>query len=157
VKILLSVTPDHRLIWYRRGEQLFDWHPVCPRPILVVPPGHYKLTSGCHGISKPANFSPLVCYPTREAGKNVQSGFFRWSVACHRLFTEICGLSLPPLKSRLWQSEKFHRDINYRIFFVQFQQCQWYRWNDFRSVIYTAEMISAKILQWIISPYYTIT
>jgi hypothetical protein len=54
-----------------------------------APPGYYNLTSGCHGISKPANFSSPVCSPTGEAGKNVQNGFFGCSVSCHRLFTEI--------------------------------------------------------------------
>jgi hypothetical protein len=34
------------------------------------------MTSGCQGISKPANISPPVCSPKGEAGKNVQTGFF---------------------------------------------------------------------------------
>jgi hypothetical protein len=43
-----------------------------PTPILMVcglPPGNYTLTSGCHGNSNAANFSPLVCSPNGEAGK----------------------------------------------------------------------------------------
>jgi hypothetical protein len=36
---------------------------------------------------------------------------------------------LTPLKW-WWLSEKFHRDINYRIFvFTEFQPCPWHRWN----------------------------
>jgi hypothetical protein len=72
-------------------------YPVCPRPILMVcglPPGYCNLTSGCHGDSKTANFSPRVCSPTGEAGRNVQTGFFLWSAVWHRLFPDICGL--PP-------------------------------------------------------------
>jgi hypothetical protein len=43
----------------------------------------------------------------------------------------ISAVSLTPLKSWWWQSEKFHRDINYRIFFAEFQRCSWHRWNRF--------------------------
>jgi hypothetical protein len=71
------------------------------------------------------------------------------------------GRSMTPLKSQWWQSEKFHRDINYRNFFcrisavsitplkwlrqagLRFQQCNWHRWNNFRGVNGTAETISA--------------
>jgi hypothetical protein len=50
------------------------------RPILmisVLPRGDYNLTSGCHGDSMSANFSPPVCSPTGEAGKNAETGFMR--------------------------------------------------------------------------------
>jgi hypothetical protein len=43
--------------------------------VCGLPPGDYNLTSGCHGDSNTADFSPPVCSPTEEAGKNVQTGF----------------------------------------------------------------------------------
>jgi hypothetical protein len=49
---------------------------VCPCLILVMcglSPGDYNLTSGCHGESKPTNFSLPVCFPTGEAGKNARN------------------------------------------------------------------------------------
>jgi hypothetical protein len=52
---------------FQAGDKLFDWYPVCPRPILVVCgllPGENHLTPGCHWDSKAANFSPPVCSPT---------------------------------------------------------------------------------------------
>jgi hypothetical protein len=54
--------------------------------ILVVcglPPGDYNLNSGCHEDSKPANFSPPVCFPTGEAGKNADTGFMRCCLNFH--------------------------------------------------------------------------
>jgi hypothetical protein len=41
--------------------------------------GENNLTSGCHGDSNTANFSPPVCSPTGEAGKD-------------NFFPVICGL-----------------------------------------------------------------
>jgi hypothetical protein len=58
----------------------------------------------------------------------------------------ISAVWLTQLKRRWWQSEKFNRDINYRIFPPEFQRCQWHRWNDFRGVIDNAETISAVSL-----------
>jgi hypothetical protein len=54
--------------------------------VCGLPPGDHSLTSGCHGDNKAANFSPPVCNPIGEAGKNVKTGFFLWSAACQRLF-----------------------------------------------------------------------
>jgi hypothetical protein len=66
---------------------LFYSFPICSRPILVICgllPGENYLTGGCHGDSKPANFSSPVCSTTGDAGKNVETGFMRWSPVCHR-------------------------------------------------------------------------
>jgi hypothetical protein len=41
--------------------------------VCGLPPGDYNLTSGCHEDGTIANFSPLVCSTTGEAGRNVQT------------------------------------------------------------------------------------
>jgi hypothetical protein len=101
------------------GAQLFDCHPAFLRPILVVcglPPGYYNFTSGCHGISKPANFSPPVYSPTGEASKNVPTGFFRI----------ICGL--PPA---------FYRDLRSATIVIGGE--------NYKSSIYIVKGIFSKI------------
>jgi hypothetical protein len=59
-------------------------------------------------------------------------------------YIRISAVSLTPLKRfQWWQSEKCHKDINYRIFccrisavpmtpLKRFLRCHWYRWNRFR-------------------------
>jgi hypothetical protein len=46
-------------------------------------PGDYNLTSDCHGDSMSADFSPPICSPTGEAGKNAETGFMRCFPNCH--------------------------------------------------------------------------
>jgi hypothetical protein len=92
------------------GAWLFNWFPVWPRPFLIVcglPLWENNLTNGCHGDSEAANFSLPVCSPTWEAGRRVQTGFFLWCAACHKLCPDICGL--PPSSTVYWGAN----DIKY--------------------------------------------
>jgi hypothetical protein len=56
--------------------------------VCGLPPRDFNFTGGFHVERKFDNFSPSVCSPTGEAGKNVQTGF----AVDPRL---ICGM--PPL------------------------------------------------------------
>jgi hypothetical protein len=76
--------------------------------------GEHNLTSGCHGHSMTANFSPPVCSPTGEAGKNVQTGFI-----------VICGM--PQTFSRDLRPATIVYSEGQRIKFHLYSECEFFK------------------------------